>query len=378
MKKTVVITGGHITPALAVIQELLKRNNYSVIIYGRTHAFSQAKKTESFEYQEIKKLGLPFIKSSAPRFPHGISIWTVFYPFQLAYAIMQSISTIQGSRPAVIVSFGGYISVPMVIAGWLMHIPIVSHEQTLSPGRANRLLARFSKYICVSWQSTVQQFRFSTNVIVTGNPVRREIRSIIGKKTYNSSIKVIYITGGSTGAHRINTIIESSLQQLTAQYRVIHQCGDSHFNDYERLITARGKLPVNLQKKYNVCKYVNHSDLINALLNADIIIGRSGANTIVEVALLAIPAIFIPLPESQEQEQQKQAASLASRKTAQVLIQEALTPDAFMKAIENSNSSYKSYVQHAKNYSESEVVTLHKMAHARLTDCIDRCAFDIL
>jgi UDP-N-acetylglucosamine--N-acetylmuramyl-(pentapeptide) pyrophosphoryl-undecaprenol N-acetylglucosamine transferase len=367
---TIVITGGHTSPALAVIQELLKRGNSSIYFYGRPYAFSEAKEVVSFEFKAVKELGVTFVSIVAPRFPHAFTFRTIKYPFQLAYAIAQSLQKLSSHRPSCIVSFGGYVGAPVVIAGWLLGIPVVIHEQTLVPGKANKLLSRFAREIYLSWEDSKHHFPSTVRkkCIVTGNPVRNEIRELIGNISFPKQAKRIYITGGSTGAHRVNIIIEQSLADLTSQYFLVHQCGDSYYRDYERLVKKKETLSNELSKNYHVFNYVDSKKLQDVLQCTDILVGRSGANTVVETAVLGIPAIFIPLPESEGKEQYKQAEMMVKQAGSILITQNQLTPDTLKAALTTISKSITTYHQHAYTFSKTESIRIHAGAHKTIVD----------
>jgi UDP-N-acetylglucosamine--N-acetylmuramyl-(pentapeptide) pyrophosphoryl-undecaprenol N-acetylglucosamine transferase len=204
------------------------------------------------------------------------------------------------SRPDVILSFGGYIGVPVILAGVLYRIPVVLHEQTLRPGRANVYLSWIAAWILLSWEDSRAYFprAAASRSVVVGNPIRSELVSLvrIRKKPRKNKYPTIYITGGSTGAHALNIVIEESLESLLASYTIVHQCGDSSYRDYERLCRRRDSLPSALRRRYSIHKTLSSSTVRDVLEQTAILIGRSGANTVSEVALLGIPALLIPLP----------------------------------------------------------------------------------
>ncbi|MCR4263384.1 MAG: UDP-N-acetylglucosamine--N-acetylmuramyl-(pentapeptide) pyrophosphoryl-undecaprenol N-acetylglucosamine transferase [Candidatus Roizmanbacteria bacterium] len=377
MKQTILITGGHISPAVALIQELRRRGGYAVHFIGRRYAFAEAKERRSFEYEIVTRLSIPFTDLESPRFPSGISFASFVFPFLLSGKIIAARAILKRIRPEAVISFGGYISAPVVLAAWLLHIPVIMHEQTMLPGRANRMLSRFALFMCISWEESRKYFSESVQkrCILTGLPVRDEVRSLVEKKDTNKKTqkKLIYITGGSSGAHRINSLVLDALPELLKRYEIVHQCGDSQFHDYEMLTQKRDTLPAELKKRYRVYKYIAVEQIASILHQADIMVGRSGANTIIEIALIGKPAILIPLPESAFDEQKKQADLLEQKGSAIVCDQQTLTADRLINSIDNLFKQLKKYQLYAQLYAHTEEISHHYMAHARLADIVVDC-----
>ena len=147
----------------------------------------------------------------------------------------------------------------------------------------------------------------------------------------------------------------------------------AHFNDFEILTEKRNRLPNELQQRYQLARYINLSDVAKIYAESDIVVGRSGANTVVEIALLGKPAVFIPLPLAQYNEQELLAKKLKARGAAVVLNQKDLTAGTLLAAISTIAANYDSYVDKGKNYSQSEEITHHKDACRRIVDSIEYC-----
>src|SRR3989344_1023248 len=302
------VTGGHVTPALACIQKARQKyHQLNVVFVGRQFANTR-ERIETFEYQEVKKIGIKFISLHAGRLTRSLSIRTLenlwFFPlgFISAWQILQS------EKPDAVLSFGGYLGLPVAFCAWLQHIPIFTHEQTINPGLANRLISCFAKKTFIAFPQTSRFFP-THKTIYTGNPVRAEIFRVIRKpfvliKTH----PVIYITGGSLGAHQINCLIENLISALLQKYIVIHQTGNiEEYADYTRLIKIRNKLPAVLKERYFLAQHFFAEEIGYIYSISDLVVARAGANTFFELLSCRLPAIFIPLPWSAHDEQKKQA-----------------------------------------------------------------------
>lgn len=341
----ILITGGHITPALAVVEEL---QNQDVVFVGRKYALEH-EKTLSFEYKEVQKKGLPFIDLSAGRINKGFSLRGFLSVLKIPYGFYQAYHIVRTQKPDVVLSFGSYLAVP--IAWWanLFSIPVYLHEQTTVPGRANRLIGRFAKKIFVSFPET-ERFFPKEKVILSGNPIRSVIAKVLKKPfVVEKKDPVIYVTGGSLGSHSINSHIQNLLKSLVSLYTVIHQVGDTkQYNDFEKLSILKGDLPKDLQKRYILQKHFMEDEIGYVYSVADIVVGRAGANTFFELIYLKKPTVFIPLPWSAGREQQKQTEIF---KTAEVgeIFNQADSSKVLFEKIQKVVNERDSYTAHFSN-----------------------------
>ncbi|KXK12293.1 MAG: UDP-N-acetylglucosamine--N-acetylmuramyl-(pentapeptide) pyrophosphoryl-undecaprenol N-acetylglucosamine transferase [Microgenomates bacterium OLB23] len=190
------ITGGHVTPAYAVIQELQRRGYTKLFFLGRKYT-DRAKKDVSFEYQEINRIGIAFTHLTTGRLSRTVSIYWIYDFFSIFYGFFMSLVLLNKIRPHVILSFGGYIALPVSIVAWFLGIRVVTHEQTIKPGLANKVIALIADKVLVSFPATVKQFpRHKT--VLTGNPVRDELNNKGTAVIKHKLVKpLLFITGGS-------------------------------------------------------------------------------------------------------------------------------------------------------------------------------------
>ncbi|MFA9288862.1 MAG: glycosyltransferase [Weeksellaceae bacterium] len=309
--KKILITGGHVTPALAVIDRLQKlHSDVQIIFVGRKTANDRETK-ESFEYQEIKQRKIKFINLRAGRLTRVASIRSLLQLTNVPKGFIQSLKILKAEKPDVVLSFGGYLAFPIALMAGLLNLPVYTHEQTIHPGIANKMIANVARKIFISFPESGIFFPKSKTV-VTGNPVRA---SIFSKKTFikDNKLPVIYITGGSLGAHAINTKIEQIIGSLLRSYIIIHQTGDvKEFEDYARLSKLKESLSPEQQKNYHLYTHILGDEIGPIYNSADLVISRSGANTFFELLALQKPAIFIPLPWAAHDEQRKHARLYAN------------------------------------------------------------------
>lgn len=335
------------TPAMAVIAKL-KKEGWEIFFIGRKHAL-EGDSAVSVEYKIIKELGIPFVSLIAGRFQRSLTRYTFFSLLKIPVGFIQSFYYLSKFKPSLILSFGGYLALPVALAGWILRIPIVTHEQSVVPGLATKIISRFARKVCVSWPQTEKWFS-REKVILTGNPIRKEVFMGGVKPTHlrgvnlNETVPLIYITGGSLGAHAINEVVTQILPRLLEKYRIIHQCGNSQiYKDYENLLTTSCQLPATLRNRYFLTKYVESEDIGWVLNNADFVVSRAGANIITELAAKGLPAILIPLPWAGQKEQMENARLLTKAGTAVILPQEKLTGKTLYQCIESLIQNLEEY-----------------------------------
>ncbi len=169
----VVICGGHVTCALAVIEELKKHPRMEIFFLGRLHPM-EGDSSLGLEYQLISAAGIPFYPLITGRLQRKFTRYTIPSLFKIPIGFFQALFLLLKIKPDVICSFGSYLAVPPVLVGWFLQIPIITHEQTTVSGLSNKIIAKFAKIIAVSWPSSLSHFP-PNKVILTGNPIRKEI-----------------------------------------------------------------------------------------------------------------------------------------------------------------------------------------------------------
>lgn len=347
----IVCTGGHLTPVLAIIDELPKDSE--VIFIGRKYSL-EGDSSLSLEYNTITERGITFIPIRAGRIQRKMTRYTLPSVIKIPIGLIEAIHILRKVKPDVVLGFGGYISVAVGLAAYLLHIPLVIHEQTLESGLANKILARFATKVCISWQQSARFFP-KNKTVLTGNPVRKFPRSDFystgGQLPGTSySLPLIYITGGSAGSHAVNELIKGCLDQLLQKSRVIHQTGDAQeYRDYERLSALRKTMPERLQKRYLLAKFIKPYDIGNILKEATLVISRSGMNTITELLKFGKPCLLIPLPYGQRNEQLKNAQFIKKTGIGDYLIQENISSGQLLSRVESMLENISKYIIHTRD-----------------------------
>ncbi len=340
--KKIVITGGHLTPALATIEELAK-SKVEIVFFGRKHS-TEGSKQISAEFQTITAKKIKFRVIIAGRIQRKFTNLTIIALFKIPLGFFHSFVYLLMERPSVVLSFGGYLSTPVIFAAWLLGIPSVTHEQSASAGFANKINSLFVEKIFVAWESSVKYLP-KEKIEIIGNPVRQSVfAKLASTKKINDFIssknKLIYITGGNQGSHFINNLVFKSAKILK-DYKIIHQVGTVNFKgDHERAKSIKSK-------NYLWVDYLKSEDLGAILKKSSLVISRSGANIIWEIAALSKIALLIPLPISAGGEQQENARILEKAGTAKVLDQKKMNEATFIPEIKNIFQNYQKYSENA-------------------------------
>ncbi len=340
----IAICGGHLTPALAVISELKKRDLGQIFFIGRSKA-TEGDPTPSAESVIIPSLGIKFYAINAGRLQRRFTRYTLPSLLRSPIGLFSALLILSQEKPDVVVSFGSYVALPVVIASWMLGIPAITHEQTVKGGLANQIISHFAKKIAYSWPDSSVYFPKNKSVL-TGIPIRNEILTI---KKQRVSRPVIFITGGNQGAHSINESVLEIIEKLLEKYEVIHQTGGAEkYKDYEMLTARVSQLPQKLKSRYKVYKWLNSKELDEVYSRTSLLVGRSGANTVSEAAVLGVPSLFIPLPWAGANEQEKNAQMMENIGAAVVLKQDRLTPTRLLAAINAIIFKYDYYKNNAK------------------------------
>ena len=331
----ILLTGTHFTTAAATIPELKKFQDVNLVYVGR-RTTKEGDSTPSVESIELPKLEVKFIPITTGRLQRSFTLYTIPSLLKIPIGFIQAFFIILKERPDVLLSFGGYVAVPLVFWSWLFSIPIIVHEQTLVSGLANKISSIFADKIAVSFESNDS---FSgEKTVLTGNPTRQEIldAKVVRRR---SLLPTILITGGNQGSHVLNIAVEEVLDELTKKAFVIHQAGDSKFRDFERL-------EVRQNDRYTVHKWI--PNMAETMGKVDLVIGRAGINTLSELAYLGIPTLVIPVPYLYGDEQTKNAKYFEKLGLVKVLPQSKLSGKTLLEDIKEMIKNLEKLKHNAK------------------------------
>ena len=356
--KKIVVCVGHLTPALALIDRLQKVKDLEILFFGRKYT-AEGSQSLSAEYQIITSQKIRFFPITTGRLQRKFTRFTIPSLLKLPFGFIQSFIYLILHRPNLIISFGGYLSVPVVFSGWLLGISSISHEQTVKPGLATRINSLFVQKIFLSWAKSAK-FLSEEKCQVVGNLFRESIfSSRTASKDLSSFLRksknLILVAGGNQGSHFLNKFVFANLD-LFNKFFLIHQVGTVNYHgDFDMAKTLK-------RNNYFAVDYLGPQDFGAVLAKAKIVISRSGANTVWELALCKKPSILIPLPISAGGEQLENAQILSGAHFAKIISQADLSPTHLKKAIDEILENYSDYQSSADKFQK----TLPKDATAKL------------
>lgn len=350
----IVIIGGHLSPAFSVIENL--SSDTKLLLIGRKHAL-EGDSAVSLEFKTAFERNINFKSITTGRLQRKLTKKTLSSFLKIPIGFFQSIIILKNFKPDLVLSFGGYVSLPVCFAAFILRIPIVIHEQTLEAGLSNKIVSLFAKKVCISWENS-KNFFPKNKTILTGNPVRQfqisnfTLRFHSGQEYQisNEKVPIIYITGGSLGSHAINVLVEGCIEKLLKDYSVIHQTGDAReFRDFERLEKLRNNLNHDLKNKYFVKKFIKPEDVGSILHKASLVVARAGINTVTELIYFSKPSLLIPLPYAQSKEQLENANFLRKLGIGEFENQKDLTSEKLYQKIIYMIENLEKYKKEIKN-----------------------------
>lgn len=301
-------TGGHVFPGLALAEEL-RRRNFQIEWLGTVKGIEST-------LVPAAKIRLHTIAIAGIR-GRGIKALALA-PWKILQTVVAAKRLIAKLKPCLVVGFGGYASGPGGLAAKLSGLPLLIHEQNAIAGTTNKWLAKIANRVATAFPDVFQGAEF------VGNPIRQELCDLTRSNQVTEQVNLL-VLGGSRGAKAINEVLPLAAAGLDSEkVRIMHQCGKGHLSAtaeaYEKHF-ANGR----------VVEFI--SDMQQAFTWADLVISRSGASTVTELAEVGLPAIFIPFPYAIDDHQTENAKYLALAGAAHILRQEEATPDKLAKLI---------------------------------------------
>ena len=305
-------TGGHFFPAVAIadrVCELAGDSCEKKIMFVGT--------TRGIEYRLRDTFGYPLQVVNVRGLERAFTLKNLAVPLLALKSLWQSRSLLKKIMPDLVVGTGGYVSWPVLRMAAMMKIPVVLQEQNSYPGVATRQLARFAARVYLGYDEARQHLPNQTPLVLTGNPVRRQIasgdrREALEHFKLEPSRRTILILGGSQGARAINEAVLKSFENrpLPGSYQLLWQTG---MNDYAEVIRRLGESA----DQHAVFLFEKRMDLVYAA--ADMVIARAGAISLAEIESVALPALLVPYPQAAGDHQRKNAQAVVSRGFAEVI-----------------------------------------------------------
>lgn len=273
----------------------------------------------------MKGLHVPFKAVMTGKIRRYFSLWNVVDIVKIPIGVLQSFFILLGFKPKAVFAKGGFVSFPVAVAAWMLRIPVLLHESDVVPGLANKVCAKFARKVCVSYEESRKYFR-GKDVVVTGNPVRKDI--VRGDKKRGAEFTglhnkkpVLLVMGGSQGAKFLNDLVRDHLDELLKKYNVVH-------------LTGQGKDVIPEREGYKRFTYID-DEMCDLYALADVVVTRSGANTLAELAAVGKPALLVPLgKEASRGDQIDNAYAHAKKYPAYVMEEHHFSPTVFFEKLE--------------------------------------------
>lgn len=308
-------TGGHVFPALA-LSDILNKNNIE------THIIVDQRGVKYIDLKQYKTFVIPIQRQN-----HIFK--KLFYPFSLATAFFKNIIFFIKNRPEKVIGFGGYTTIPSILAAYILRIPIIIHEGNSFLGKANRFLQHIASQIFTSFPNTHTQYPKKT--LFTGLPLRQNILQTSFTYTHPTQTHFnILIIGGSQGAQIFSTILPQAIQLLPLEIQqkiAIRQQVRKENLENTRKLYKKTVVSIELKTFFDVME--------KEYQNTHLVITRSGASTLFELAYAKKPAILFPYASSLEGDQAKNASFFEKKNASWVLCEQKTTPQNLAALLEN-------------------------------------------
>lgn len=343
-------TGGHFYPLIALAEYLNDTSFDGKLYYAGPHPYDRT---------VLEQNNIQFVSIPAGKQRRYASFLNVIDAWKLLYGIVVAVHKLFWIYPDIVVSKGGYTSVPVILAAAFLRIPIIAHESDAVPGRATKIAAHFATTMFVGYAEAQSMFNHP-KVIRSGIPIRKELKAPPQEseflKNCDQELPVLLILGGSQGAERVNELILKSLNEFLHDTTIIHQTGVGHYDICRA--TADNLITDPIQRaRYHPIPTFDARTLNSAYHMASLIVTRAGSGTIFEIAIHQKPALIIPIPEDISHDQRTNAYTYA-RYGGAVVLEEQNLSDSLLRSeferIMQNEATYASMVQGAASFTDTQ------------------------
>lgn len=326
-------TGGHINPGIAIANKIMEKEPNSKIIFIGTN--------RGLETDLVPRAGYKLECINSYGINRKINIDNIKRLFKTIKSISEAKKILKKFKPDVVIGTGGYICVSVGMAARKLRIPVILHESNAFPGVAVKLLSKDAAKILVGFKEAEARLPKAKKVVVTGNPtkIKRSYMSIEEKKNkirelgLNSELPIVLVFGGSQGAVSINKALIGIIEnKMNENYQIIWAAGTSNYETVKQQLKDN-QIDINNIKNTKILPYIYNMQEVMQI--SDLVVCRSGAMTITEIALLGKPAIFIPFPFATENHQEYNAKVLQNAGSAQIILDKNLTHTVLNNKINN-------------------------------------------
>lgn len=340
-------TGGHLTPLIAVARALQRA--------AETGASGDGGSAEpelellylgvvtDIDRSALETAGIPYRhvpSGKIRRYMSGAPLTIVDLLFRLPFGVLRALRVLFFLMPDVVFSKGGYGCIPVVIAAWVYRIPILLHETDAAPGLANLRLARYASAVALGFRGAERWFP-PDKTFVAGTPVRETFTHLPDQATARQRLSlhdrkpVLFVTGGSQGAQRVNTAVLAVLPQLLSRAQVLHQVGERNLPAV-REFAEKDLRHLPDVADYHVFGFLAEEEMALAFAAADLVVSRAGGTALAEIAAAGRASLLIPLHGAAQQHQWENAYVFREEGAAFVLDETNLTPALLLATVERA------------------------------------------
>ena len=350
-------TGGHIYPALAIIDKFKEKEKDLEVIYIGTH--------NRMEKDIVPARGIKYEAIEIYGFSKKDIIRDVKNLFLINKGYKKCLKIMKEFKPDVVIGVGGYVTYPVIKAAKKLGIKTFIHEQNAIPGKSNKMLSKYADIIGVSFSESEKYFKNANRVKYTGNPCGEA--AIKAKEITKTSLgltktkKLVLIVAGSLGSETLNNTFKNFLHKTEAKnYEVLYITGKAHYDNFMKNATY--------PKNVKVLPYLDN--LSGLMKGTDLMITRAGASTISEILSIGIPAIFIPSPYVANNHQYFNAQELKNKKAAEMIEEKDLNSDLLLKSIDGILNNEKKYNNMKTNIKKLGVNNSSEIIYNAIKDMI--------
>ncbi len=334
-------TGGHIYPAIAIMNKIKEKEPESQFLYIGTD--------DRMEKDLIPQLGIPFVGIPMS----GLDRRHIFRNFKVLSLFFRAVAKAKEElmkfQPDLVIGAGGYITAPVLYAAHKCHIPILIHEQNSIPGLSNKFIGKFADKICVSLPNSLELFP-KEKVVYTGNPRSEEILSVPQKRKeslgFDPDKKLVIVVMGSLGSTTMTKKIKELIPGFNAKnYQALVITGKKYYDDYKE---------IEVSENVKIVPFLE--DLIQVMKDSDLMVSRAGASTIAEITAIGLPAILVPSPYVTNNHQYKNAKELEDAGACKIVTEEEFSKDRILREIDKMFDDRDQYDQMVKNSKKLGIV----------------------
>lgn len=341
--KRIILTGGgtagHVTPNIALLPKL-QEMGFDIHYIGSYNGI---------EKELIEPFGIPYHGISSGKLRRYFSLQNFTDPFRVLKGMGEARKLIRDLKPDVIFSKGGFVSVPVVLAGKKCKVPVIIHESDMTPGLANKIAIPSATKVCCNFPETLEYLP-KDKAVLSGSPIRQELLS--GNKIaamdlcgFSADKPIILVIGGSLGSVAVNTAVRAALPELLKSFQIVHLCGKGKVDE-----------SLNNTKGYKQFEYIKE-ELRDIFAMTDIVISRAGANAICELLALRKPNLLIPLSANASRgDQILNARSFERQGFSLVLEEEEVTKDTLLETVQNLYDNRNTFIDAMRNSGQQDSI----------------------